>query len=124
MEYSIYSEFDIEKHKRTYINYLEVLIGKDGKIMYAVPSHQIKATDLACQNMKVAQQELSDMCPQKFYGDYMRWLLMMSGAIAVWDKFCLAPAATKMQVAALRRLKMAGLYQGAIPMISGTGGEK
>ena len=35
--YSIYSEFDIEQHKKKYVNYLEVLIEQDGRIVYAVP---------------------------------------------------------------------------------------
>lgn len=30
--YSVYSEFDLQKHKRTYINYLEVLILEDGTV--------------------------------------------------------------------------------------------
>ena len=42
-EYSVYSEFDITKHKHPYVNYLEVLIKEDGSIVYVVPSHQEKA---------------------------------------------------------------------------------
>lgn len=40
MSYTVYSEFDIEHHKKTFIHYLEVVIDGNGKIMYAVPSHQ------------------------------------------------------------------------------------
>ena len=31
-EYNLYCPFDIEKHKQTYINYLEVVILADGTI--------------------------------------------------------------------------------------------
>ena len=43
MEFDIYCDFDIEKHKETYTNYLEVLILENGTIVYAIPSHQMKA---------------------------------------------------------------------------------
>lgn len=49
MEYSVYSDLDMEQHKKTFINYLEVVIDENGKIMYAVPSHQEKLIKLACQ---------------------------------------------------------------------------
>lgn len=39
-EYNLYCKFDIQKHKETYKNYLEVIIDEEGSIHYAVPSHQ------------------------------------------------------------------------------------
>lgn len=36
------SPFQINLHKSTFTNYLEVIIHLDGKIVYAVPSHQMK----------------------------------------------------------------------------------
>ncbi len=116
--YSIYSEFDIEQHKKKYVNYLEVLVEQDGRIVYAVPSHQEKAVALACEKLGVTRRELLDMCPREYYFDYMNWLLKISGAIALWNEQCLAPAATRKQVGAIRRLKMAGLYKGAVPLIT------
>lgn len=115
-EYSIYSEFDLEQHKEKYVNYLEVLIEEDGHIVYAVPSHQEKAVELACRKFGVSRRELLNMCPKEYYFDFMTWLLMQSGAVAVWNDFCSAPSATKKQVAAIRRLKMAGVYRGAVPL--------
>lgn len=35
----LHSPFNIETHKKTFINYLEVVITSDGVIHYAVPSH-------------------------------------------------------------------------------------
>lgn len=117
-EYSIYCDFDIEQHKKKYVNYLEVLIEKDGRIVYAVPSHQEKAIELACQKLGVNRQELMAMCPKEYYCDFLNWLLMISGAVAVWNDFFSAPAVTKKQIASLRRLKMAGIYKGTIPLMS------
>ena len=39
--YNVHSEFDLKKHKEKFINYLEVVIEPNGKIHYAVPSHQL-----------------------------------------------------------------------------------
>ena len=36
----LHSAFNIETHKKTFINYLEVVITSDGVIHYAIPSHQ------------------------------------------------------------------------------------
>lgn len=117
-EYSVYCDFDMEKHKEKYVNYLEVLIEPDGKIVYAVPSHQEKAIALACQKLGLTRTELQDMCPREYYFDYMTWLLKISGAIAVWNEYCVAPMATVKQVGVIRRLKMLGLYKGAVPLIT------
>ena len=47
MDYDLNSEFDIEQHKQTFINYLEILIEANGHVVYAVPSHIEKAVALA-----------------------------------------------------------------------------
>lgn len=123
-KYDIYCPFDADKHKAAYTNYLEVLISEDGKIMYAVPSHQEKAIELACKKLHMSRDEISAMCPREYYFDYLRWLLMVSGAAAVWNGACLAPEPTKKQIAALKMLKLKGLYHGTIPMIGKTEREK
>lgn len=117
-KYSVYSDFDIEKYKQTYVNYLEVVIDENGKVMYAVPSHQEKVIAMACEKLGVSRKELSDMCPKEYYFDYMTWLCMKSKAVAVWNDGCVAPEPNKKQVAVLRKLKLNGLYKGAIPNIS------
>ena len=38
-KYDVYSKFDLEKHKQTFINYFETIINPNGSIEYAVPSH-------------------------------------------------------------------------------------
>ncbi len=38
-KYSVYSDFDVRKHKKHFTDYLEVIIHPDGSVHYAVPSH-------------------------------------------------------------------------------------
>ena len=116
MEYDLNSDFDIDKHKQKYIHYLEVMIDEDGTIMYAVPSHQEKAISLACSKLGLTRNELCRRCPKEYYFDFLTWLLMQSGAVAVWECQCEGNANRK-QIAALRRLKMAGLYIGRVPPV-------
>ena len=118
MAYDIYCAFDLEKHKQTYVQYLEVVILEDGTVEYAVPSHQEKLIALACQKQGVSRQELSDLCPREYYYDFLTWLCMQANAVAVWNNdCCCGRGINRKQVATLRRLKMAGVYGGTIPKI-------
>lgn len=120
-EYSVYSPFDIKKHKETYINYLEVLILEDGTIEYAVPSHQEKALEIACKKLNKTKQEIEDMCPREYYCDFLTWLLGITGSISVWgtsaEYFIVYKTINKKQIAMLKKLKKHGLYKGDIPTI-------
>ena len=113
--YGLHSDFDIEKHKQTFIHSLEVVIDRDGKVVYAVPSHQEKMIRVACERLGLSRQGLNDMCPREWYGDFMRWLSMASGLMAVWESHYEVYEPTVKQIATLRRLKMTGLYTGIIP---------
>lgn len=115
MAYDLRSEFDIEQHKKTFIHYLEVVIDENGKIMYAVPSHQEKLITLACEKLNVTREELNAMCPQEYYFDFMDWFCKMSGACAVWENFIQCDNLTERQMRALQMLKDNGLYLGEIP---------
>lgn len=114
-EYTLYSEFDLSKHKETFVNYLEVMILEDGTVVYAVPSHQEKAIEIACDKLGICRQELMDMCPREYYADFMTWLCMVGNVVAVWNNTCVATSPNRKQVAALKRLKLAGVYRGALP---------
>ena len=74
-QYNLYSEFNPDKHKETYTHYLEIIIDADGKIMYAVPSHQEKMIALACEKLNVTRDELNAMCPKEYYGDLLHGFL-------------------------------------------------
>lgn len=112
-KYGLYSDFDVEKHKKTFINYLEVLILKDGTIKYAVPSHQELAIRLACDKKGITREELNDECPREYYGDFLAWILMQTDSVAVWNDFYVGTPNDK-QKDALRMLKSSGVYMGSI----------
>ena len=115
MAYDVYSQFDLEKHKQTYVNYLEVLIDEDGTIMYAVPSHQEKAVALACARLNVSREQLMDMVPRDHYCAMNEWLCKVAKIIMVWTYGCIFDNPNCKQIGALRRLKMAGVYNGSVP---------
>lgn len=115
MAYDLHSDFDIEQHKKTFIHYLEVVIDENGKIMYAVPSHQEKLISLVYEKLNITREELNAMCPQEYYCDFMDWLCKMSGACAVWENFVKADNLNEQQIKALQMLKENGLYLGKIP---------
>lgn len=115
IEYDLHSSFDAEKHKNKYVNYLEVVIDENGTVMYAVPSHQEKAISIACERLRVSRDELNAMCPPEYYFDFMTWLSRVASIVFVWNEFCLCDKINRKQVAALRNLKMHGLYKGDIP---------
>lgn len=114
-KYGLYSEFDIKKHKETFVNYLEVLILPNGKVVYAVPSHQAKAEELAANRRHQTVQQLRDSCPPEHYGDYLEWLLFITGACAVWNnKVVSAFPLTEQQNNKLKLLKINGFYKGPV----------
>lgn len=83
--YDIYSKFDLQKHKQTYINYLEVIVLSDGSVEYAVPSHQEKLISILSHKWKCSRAEALAKCPQSMYGDFETWLLSNTDCIAVWS---------------------------------------
>lgn len=115
--------FDIERHKSLpYHIGLEAMISSDGQIEYALPSHQEFLIKKARERNGWTRQELMDACPPEYYFDFMTWLIPQSGGyIPVWESCILNYPLTKPQLAALRRLKLAGLYKGYIPKTSSKG---
>ncbi len=101
--------FDIETHKGTFVHYLEVCIDRDGIIHYAVPSHQrwLLGRFMDRDGVETDLEALSRIPP---YGG-MEWLCRELGCIAVWESRVVGEPNAK-QRAALRRLKLAGLYRG------------
>lgn len=114
-KYGLHSVFNIEKHKQTFVHYLEIVIDAEGGVAYAVPSHQEAMIRAACKRLDVKRRELLDMCPREYYFDFMKWLSMISGLMAVWEGHYEVHTPTKKQIAVLRRLKLEGLYTGVIP---------
>lgn len=114
-KYSVYSEFDIRKHKETYVHYLEVVIDEFGTVHYAVPSHQEFLISNCMKTLNWARQELSNACPEEYYFDFVTWLCKMSGCVSVWENFIQFWDISDIQLSKLRELQDEGLYLGEIP---------
>ena len=64
------------------------MIGKDGTVYYARPSHQEFLIRKAAEKEKCTRDELFDMCPAEYHCRFMNWLIDISGGfIPVWRKF-------------------------------------
>ena len=112
-DYDVYSKFDVEKHVKKYIHYLEVIITEDGEVMYAVPSHQEIEIKRACEKLHVTRQQLSDMTPKEYYYDWLNWLCMQTGDVSVWTEFYQGKPNQK-QIQVLHELKKYGAYEGIV----------
>jgi len=113
-DYNIYSKFDIEQHKKHYVDYLEVIILRDGTVEYAIPSHQEYLIKLACNQHNITRDELMKRCPVEYYGDFMTWLCIQTGAVAVWNEFIIYNTVTEPQSRMLNALHNAKLYHGSL----------
>jgi rubrerythrin len=111
--YDINSEFDIEKHKQTFLNYLEVMIDRRGKVHYAVPSHQEFMIARGMEKHKCSREEYIAMCPVDYY---MEWLMQDTGYVAVWESHFIG-VPNEAQMKSLEELKQAGLYKGEIEIM-------
>jgi hypothetical protein len=109
----LYAPFDIETHKRTFINYLEVIISGDGTVMYAVPSHQEKLISIACQKLNVDREELYQLCPKEYYFDIMSWLCLITNCVSLWNEQMVG-IANETQKLVIYKLSEEGLYSGTI----------
>lgn len=107
----LHNPFDIDIHKMTFNNYLEVVILEDGTIEYAVPSHQEKMIEIACKRLNTDRDTLYNQCPREYWFDVITWLSQQSKSIAVWNNR-IAGRPNFRQLAALQTLKDNGLYTG------------
>lgn len=105
----LHMEFDIERHKQTFIAYLEVIIDPDGNVMYAVPSHQQSLVAITGKTLRQLDAEI----PPEYMFDVTEWLCKQTGYIAVWYDGYVGEA-NDIQKETLAQLKQAGVYIGRI----------
>ena len=105
----LHSPFDIDVHQHTFTHYLEVILREDGTIEYAVPSHQEKLIEIACNKLSVTREELYRMCPPEYYLDVITWLTKETECIAVWNNYYMG-GLNELQLESLYKLQEAGLY--------------
>ena len=114
MGYDVYSDFDIEKHKQTFIHYFETILLPDGTVKYAVPSHQMAVENYLAKTLCKTKEQVWKMCPKSRYGDYAEWLCEKSGCIMMWETFCISPPEiTQAQKDKKNELIIAGVYRPA-----------
>ena len=82
-----YSGFDINEHNKKYKYYCEVVILSNGKIEYAVPSHQEKCMQVAIKKTGKSRDLIESECPLEMYADYLTYLENISGCVCVWYDF-------------------------------------
>lgn len=111
--YGLHSKFDVQSHKQTFINYLEVCIDERGEIHYAIPSHQEWLINRACNNINVSREQLEDLCPKEYYGDFLSWLLQITGCVSVWNSFYMGKS-NEAQLNTLLILKEQELFCGEL----------
>lgn len=104
------SPFDIDTHKATFIDYLELILLPDGTPVYAVPSHQMKLMSIYGKS------------PDEIYAEYLQeqtgldaveYLCRKTNCVSVWCGF-MQGVPNPAQLATLHQLKDAGLYQGGL----------
>lgn len=105
------SSFSVEVHKATFINYLEVVILEDGTIEYAVPSHQLKVTDIIAKARNITREQVADLCPPEHYGGYTEWLCKEAKTLMVWNDFYFGRP-NEAQLQSLIMLMTEKLYKG------------
>lgn len=115
MKYDLHCDFDIEKHKETYINYLEVIITEDGIIHYTIPSHQEYLIRLALKVNDLTRSELADAIPDDYYCDLLIWLCKITNSVSVWNDFMQFYSINSKQIETLKQLHDSGLYMGPFP---------
>lgn len=94
--------FDYETHAKNFVNYLEVIIFKDGHIEYAVPSHQMKLIDIYCKEKNISEDKLYEIIPLS--DSPVSWIIHNTGLISVWYDFIMYSTITEEQKASLQKL--------------------
>ena len=102
MELNKNTVFDYETHSKNFINYLEVIIFKDGHIEYAVPSHQLKLIDIYCKENNIKKEKLYELIPLSDSPN--DWIIYEIGVISVWYDFIRYRDITKEQEESLKKL--------------------
>lgn len=109
----LHRPFNIELHKATFKNYLEVIIDVNGVVHYAVPSHQEFLINCLIRDKYQTRDALNDAVPREYWFDMMTWLTNESGMIAVWNDRYLGTLNDN-QKNTLAKLQLVGLYKGDI----------
>lgn len=98
--------FDVDTHKATFTNYLEVVVFPNGRICYANPSH----IDVMKRAYRMGGGDPDADCPREYWCDYDGWLMRETGCVCVWTGGYMGEP-NEMQAEALKMLVDAGLLR-------------
>lgn len=111
--------FDIEIHKATFINYLELIIDEEGTPHYAVPSHTEFMMQKGMEKYNTDRQGLLDIL-DKYEEEHpdelglgLANLCKMLDCIGIWKDFYMGSPNEK-QKETMVRLHNEGLYYGSL----------
>lgn len=101
--------FDIETHKKNFVNYLEVIVDEDGTVYYAVPSHQRKLLEIFEKKFNVKWKDIEDDIDLAI--GCVDTLCAKTHCISVWfDSYIGEP--NEIQREKLKSFKEHGIYNG------------
>ena len=114
----LHNPFDLETHKKTFTNYLEIIIDKEGVCHYAIPSHNGILEQLVCKKHNIKYNlwdfgiKAGNLCPKERYYDYYNWLCEETECIMVWGlpTSRVIGSPNEKQLAMLDILRKEGLY--------------
>ncbi len=101
----LHGAFDAELHKRTFIDYLEVVISPEGIVEYAIPSHSEKLLQVYMQKYSIDRGTALRNLASKNNG-YIENLSEATGYISVWNEAYITGCKPTQ--------KLQGLYRGRI----------
>ena len=78
----LHGAFDMQTHKETFTNYLEVVIAPNGSVCYAVPSH---VAVLERMYMSRTGGNPQEDCPREHWLSYDQWLIDQTECVCVWN---------------------------------------
>lgn len=106
----LHKPFDLETHKKNFINYFEAVILKDGTVEYAVPSHTEYVYKTMIKNLNITREELFKMDCGTF--DFYK---AQTGLILCWSNHYdfLNRMPTDKQIITLAKLIQEGLTTNA-----------
>lgn len=107
----LHKPFSIEKHKETFVNYLEVCIDPCGIVHYAVPSHQEWMIQEYMKMRSCSREDAYNEVSAEHICDFMEWLAKETMSVAVWNDYIIGKP-NRFQRMALSELQRNGLYFG------------
>ena len=79
--------FSIDRHKKTFVDYLEAVIDVNGIVHYAIPSHEKILCKIICTKKGLTEKQLNELAEASggLY-DWINWLMNEAECICVYTQ--------------------------------------